>query len=315
MTETTAELPALPAREPRSTHVTGALAMLASAILFGSAAVPAKKALEHIPPFVLADARWVIALAIILTLLWRRGERPVITPLTWVLGLTGLALFYLFYSYGLRHTTAANATLIAGGTPVTVAMLSAIFLQERITRFKVIGIAASLVGIVTIVGGATGLGASLGGNLLILASGTSWAIYLVIGRRAFSTASPLATLAGIGIAGFIIMAPFALFELFTDGVDTSRPTDLLLVLYLGIATGVAYLLVTYGLAHVDASLAAIYGNIQPLSGAGSGWLILGEPIGFAHVVGGAAIIFGVWLVSRGAVPERTAATRHTPSEG
>lgn len=273
--------------------------MLTSALIFGSAAVPAKKALEHIPPFVLAEARWLIALTIILLLLRRSGERPVITRVTWLLGLTGLALFYLFYSYGLRRTTAANATLISGGTPVIVAILSSIFLGERIGKWKAIGIGVSLAGVGIIVGGATGLGATLFGNILILGSGTSWAIYTVIGRRAFSTGSSLAMLAGIAIAALIIMAPLAGYELITEGIDTSRPVDILFVMYLALGpSALAYLLVGYGLTHIEASLASIYGNVMPISGAIAGYLLLDEHIGYPHVIGGAFIITGVWLASR-----------------
>lgn len=273
--------------------------MLSSALIFGSAAVPAKKALEHIPPFVLAEMRWIIALAIIMGLLRQRGERPVITRVTWLLGLTGLALFYLFYSYGLRRTTAANATLISGGTPVIVAILSSVFLGERIGRWKAIGIGVSLAGVAIIVGGATGLGATLLGNILILGSGASWAIYTVIGRRAFSTGSSLAMLAGTAIAGLVIMAPLAGYELVTQGIDTSRPVDILFVLYLALGpSALAYLLVGYGLTHIEASLASIYGNVMPISGAVAGYLLLDEHIGVPHLVGGLFIILGVWLASR-----------------
>ena len=291
----------LGAQPDRRTY--GPAAMIVAAIIFGSAAVPAKKALEHIPPFVLAEVRWLIALTIILALLKHRGERPEITKITWLLGLTGLALFYLFYSYGLRHTTASNATLISGGTPVTVAILSAIFLHERIGKRKAIGIGVSLAGVAVIVGGATGLGATLVGNLLILCSGTCWAIYTVLGRRAFSTGSSLAMLAGTAIAGLIIMAPLAGFELWHDGIDTSRPADLLYVLYLAIfPSAIAYLLVGYGLTHIEASSAAVYGNVMPISGALAGYLLLDEQLGWAHLIGGAFIVVGVWLASRGSMP-------------
>lgn len=290
-----------PSRTDQPSHrVTAIFAILLSSVIFGSAAVPAKKALEHFPPFVLAELRWIVALGVILGLLKRRGERPVVTRTTWLLGLTGLALFYLFYSYGLRHTTAANATLIAGGTPVLVAILSSVFLGERIGPRKAIGIAASLVGVAIIVGGATGLGATLRGNLLIVGSGTSWSIYTVLGRRAFSTGSSLAMLAGTAIAAMVIMAPLAGIELVRDGIDTSRPTDWLLVLYLALGpSALAYVLIGYGLTHVEASLAAVFGNVMPLSGAIAGWLLLDEQLGWAHLIGGGCIVLGVWIATTG----------------
>jgi drug/metabolite transporter (DMT)-like permease len=272
--------------------------MLVSAILFGSAAVPAKKALEHVPPFVVAELRWIVALGIILAILKRRGERPVFNRATWLLGFTGLTAFYFFYSYGLRHTTAANTTLISGGTPVLVALLAAAFLGERMTSPKAIGIAATLIGIAAIVGAGTGLEASLTGNLLIVGSAVSWAIYTVVGRKSFTTGSALAQLAGIAVAGLVLMAPIAVFEARREGLDQITGVDLLYVLYLAIGpSAVAYMLIGYGLSHLEASQAAVYGNLMPLVGAFCGYLFLGEHIGIEHFVGGAFIIAGVWVAT------------------
>lgn len=272
--------------------------MLVSAILFGSAAVPAKKALEHVPPFVVAELRWIVALGIILAILAKRGERPVMNRSTWLLGLTGLTLFYLFYSYGLRHTTAANTTLISGGTPVLVALLAAMFLGERMTWPKAIGIAGTLAGVIAIVGAGTGLDASLTGNVLVVGSAISWAIYTVIGRRAFTTGSALAQLAGIAVAGLVLMAPLAVFETRREGLDQITALDLLFVLYLAIGpSAAAYMLIGYGLSHLEASQAAVYGNLMPFAGALAGYLFLDEHIGVEHFIGGAFIIAGVWIAT------------------
>jgi drug/metabolite transporter (DMT)-like permease len=286
------------------------LAMLTAAVLFGTAAVPAKKALERVPPFVLAELRWMIALGIILAVLRHRGEQPVFDRIIWPLGLTGLLLFYLFYSYGLRHTTAANATLISGGTPVLVALLAAFLLHERVTKTKVLGIAASLIGIVVIVSGGTGLDASVTGNLLIVGSATSWAVYTVLGRRTFATSSSLALLAGIAVAGLILMLPIALFESYREGLSQITALDFVLVIYLAIGpSAIAYMLTGYALSHLEASQAAIFGNIQPFAGALAGYLLLDEHIGVEHFAGGAFIIIGVWLATRPARGQRSKLAR------
>jgi len=275
------------------------LAMVTAAVLFGTAAVPAKKALERVPPFVLAELRWMIALGIILAVLRHRGERPVFDRIVWPLGLTGLVLFYLFYSYGLRHTTAANATLIAGGGPVLVALLAAVFLHERVTRTKALGIAASLVGIAVIVSGGTSLDASLTGNLLIVGSATSWAVYTVLGRRTFATSNPLALLAGIAVAGLILMLPIALYESYREGLSQITALDFLFIIYLAIGpSAMAYMLTGFALSHLEASQAAVFGNIMPFAGALAGYLFLDEHIGVEHFVGGAFILLGVWLATR-----------------
>jgi drug/metabolite transporter (DMT)-like permease len=275
------------------------LAMLAAAVIFGTAAVPAKLVLENVPPFVLAEARWLIALGLLYLLMRRRGETIVLNRATWLLGVTGLAGFYLFYSYGLRHTTAANATLIAGGTPVIVALLSALFLGERITAGRAAGIVISLAGVAFIVSAGTGLDASLLGNVLILGSNLSWAIYTVIGRKVLGGRNSLGVLVGTAIAGLIVMAPLAGFELVTQGVGGAEPRDALFILYLAIGpSALAYLFWGFGLSRLEASQASVYGNVMPLAGAVAGYLLLDEHLGWPHLVGGSAIIAGVTLATR-----------------
>jgi drug/metabolite transporter (DMT)-like permease len=282
-----------------SSRTPAILAIITAAVLFGTAAVPAKKALERMPPFVLAELRWIIALGIILAVLRHQGRRPVFHRIAWPLGLTGLTLFYFFYSYGLRHTTAANATLIAGGTPVIVALLAALFLHERITVSKAFGIAASMAGIAVIVLSGTGLDSSLFGNLLIVGSATSWAVYTVLGRHTFAGNDSLAVLAGIATAGLIQMAPLAVYESYREGLSQIHATDFLYVVYLALGpSAAAYMLVGYALTHLEASQAAVFGNIMPFAGALAGYIFLGEQIGLEHLIGGAFIILGVWLATR-----------------
>lgn len=267
-----------------------------AAVFWGSAAVAAKTVLQRMPPFVLAEIRWLIALGIILPLLVRSRERPLLDRNAALLGMTGLALFYLFYSYGLRRTTAASATLIGGGTPVVVALLSATFLGERIGARRRIGIMVSLVGVAAIVFAGDAIGGSRTGNLLMVCSSLSWAVYIVLGRRVLASARPIAVLAGTALFGMLFMLPPALAEIAQGQVHRLEPRDLVLVLYLAVGpSALAYLLWGFGLARTEASQAAVYGQLMPLIGVVSAAVFLGETIGPIQLAGGAAIVAGVWL--------------------
>jgi drug/metabolite transporter (DMT)-like permease len=296
--------PATLARESLPASRAPAIAALTMAAVFwGSAAVAAKTVLETLPPFVLAEIRWIIAIGLIWPLVARAGERPVLTRQTAALGLTGLALFYLFYSYGLRSTTAASATLIGGGAPVLVALLSARFLGERISERRIAGVALSLVGVAAIVLGGSGIGGSLKGNLLMVGSTLSWAVYIVLGRKVVAAASPMAVLAGTAIFGLLLMVPPAVVEIARGQVGAVDARDVLLVLYLAIGpSALAYLLWGFGLSRVEASQASVYGQLMPLVGVVSAAIFLGESITLTHVVGGGAIILGVALATQGKQP-------------
>ena len=276
-----------------------AIASLSSAaIIWGSAAVGAKAALRDFPPFVLAELRGLIAIACLWPLRRRSGDAPASGRGVALLGLTGLFLFYFFYSFGLKHTSAANGTLIGGGTPVIVALLSAAFLGERLVRRKAVGIAVSLAGICFIVSSGAKLDGSLVGNLLIVGSMLSWASYTTISRKLVGGGGSLGILVGTAIYGLLMMAPAAVVELFVSDFGTITPGSIILLLYLALGpSAAAYLLWGYGLSKIEASQAAVYGNLMPMFGVIAAAVFLDERITLTHVIGGACIIAGVSIAT------------------
>ncbi|MER3438412.1 MAG: hypothetical protein C4346_12970 [Chloroflexota bacterium] len=287
-----------------------AISLTVAACIWGSSAVSTKAALAHWPPLTLAFVRWSLAAVIILLVLRRSGQRPASGPGIAVLGLTGLVLFYVFFSWGLTRTTATDATLIGGGSPVIVAVLSAMFLNERITRRRLLGIITSLAGVVLIAGhGFGGMSTTtIMGNLLIFCSTTSWAIYIVVGRRVSAGGNALATLAGTALYGLAFMLPLVVLELATTDLPMPNRAGMLLMLYLALGPSlIAYYLWGYGLTRLEASQAAVYGNLMPLVGVVAASVFLHERIGALQLIGGAIIITGVWLAttgSRASLPPR-----------
>lgn len=248
----------------------------------------------------LAFVRWAIALSMLSALLRRSGVPPARGPGIAALALTGLVLFYVFYSWGLRHTTAASATLIGGGTPVIVAVLSATTLGESVSRRRAIGVLASLAGVATIVAAGTGrmTGSSLVGNLLVLGSSASWALYTVLSRRIGAGGNALATLVGMAIYGLVFLLPLAIGELVVSGIGPIGTRDVAVMLYLSFGpSAAAYLFWAYGLTKVEASQAAVYGNLMPLVGVVLAAVLLGEAITWLTVIGGIAIATGAWLAT------------------
>jgi drug/metabolite transporter (DMT)-like permease len=282
-----------------STRAFAVGSLLAAAFIWGSAAVATKTALEYWPPMTLAVVRWSIALAILAGLMRRTGGRPARGPGIAVLGLTGLLLFYVFYSWGLRHTSAASGTLIGGGTPVIVAIISALALGEHVSGRRGLGILASLAGVAAIGVASGGTGDStLLGNLLILGSSASWAIYTVLSRRIGAGGNALETLVGTAIYGLVFMVPLAIGEIIISGLGPIGTRDLLVMLYLSLGpSAAAYLLWGYGLTQIEASQAAVYGNLMPLVGVVLAALLLDERITWVVFAGGAAIVMGAWIAT------------------
>ena len=98
-------------------------------------------------------------------------------------GITGIALNQGFFLKGLSLTSSVEASVLATCTPIFVIVLALIFLKEPITWKKASGVVIGASGALLLVLSGnnehTGDG-STSGNTLILLSGVSYAIYLVV---------------------------------------------------------------------------------------------------------------------------------------
>ncbi len=276
------------------------LALIGANVIWGASAVASKAVLAHVPPVTLACLRIAIALAVLLPLVARTGERPARGGAPALLGLTGVALFCLLQNVGLLYASAATTALINGAIPVVTALLAAALLGERLGGWRVAGLLVAGGGVVGVVFLGTGvtLGDAVLGNLLPVAGAVSFAAYAVLGRRTFARGKTLAVVAGSTRYGLLFLLPGAGLELAAVGLGPLTMTDVLLLLYLGVGcSALAFLLCGYGLARLDAGQGAVFGNLKPLVGVVLAVVLLGESLTSGHLGGGALVLLGVLLAS------------------
>lgn len=111
------------------------------------------------------------------------------------MGGIGIFAFTGLLYFGLRLTTATNAALINGASPLMTAWLAALLLGERPTGWQTLGAAVSLVGVGLIVSGGSAQALLQGGvnvgDLIVLLTVALWALYSIISRVATRSRSAL----------------------------------------------------------------------------------------------------------------------------
>jgi drug/metabolite transporter (DMT)-like permease len=262
---------------------------------------------DDIGPLTLAASRFLIASALY-TVLLRRGppQGRRLGRDRWLLlgmALSGVAVFGPTLYLGLRFTTAVNATLINGLGPLITGLLAALLIREPMSRRQVVGAIVGLVGVLALISGgslAFWQGARINvGDLIVLGAVALWALYSVLGRRVMRNRSALSATALSALLGFPFLVVAAFWELRSIPVEL-RPQLLLAILYIGIfPTIVGFLSWNEGVRRLGPSGAMVFYNTLPLYGALLGYLVLGEPIGLAHLVGGGLIIGGGLWAARG----------------
>lgn len=285
----------------------GRIALVLTAVIWGSALVVTKSLLQEMGPFSVGVLRFFIAWVILAPFAFRQGYRLslAVRPAFLLFGLTGIALYTALTNVGLVFTSASSAALMQAGIPAVTTLLSVLRLKERVSRRQLLGIGLSVAGLLLV----TGLSmnregsAPLAGNLLVFGSVVAWAVYIVQGKKLVSTFPWLVITTASISAGVLFLLPFAIGELWLQGIPHVHGDGLVQLLYLGGASSaLGYGLWNYGLRFLDASEAAPYINLIPVVGLLLSVLILHEPLSPIQAGGGALTLCGVWMSNRGQVP-------------
>jgi drug/metabolite transporter (DMT)-like permease len=219
--------------------------------------------------------------------------------------LLGGAIFTLHFvvqATGLVTTTATNSAWIICISPLAVAVLSFLFLRERIGWGGVAGIAVASAGIVILVsrGRLTDLQwLRSTGDWLIVASAHTWAFYTVATRNVARRRNPLAVTFSI----LLVAAAFTavLFAMTADigRIRSLSPRGIAALLYLSIpGLALAQWFWQAGVAKLGATRAGLYLYLEPLATLVLAVPLLGEPFGPAIALGGGLVLAGVYIGQR-----------------
>ena len=262
---------------------------------------------DDIGPLTLAAARFCIASILFTLLLQRRPpeERRLGADRWWLvaMGLTGLVFFAPALYLGLRFTTTVNATLINGLGPLITGLVAALLIQEAMSRRQVIGAVVGLAGVLVLISrGSLALWRSMdinAGDLIMIGAVALWSLYSVLARRVMRGRSALSATALSTFLALPLLLLAAAWEISHLGVRLS-PQLLLAILYIGIApTVTGFLAWNEAIRRLGSSGAMVFYNTLPLYGALLGVLLLGESIGWSHLLGGTLIIGGGLYAARG----------------
>jgi len=223
-----------------------------------------------------------------------------------------LAIHFATWISSLEYTSVASSAVFVATSPLWVALLSPMLLNEKLTRAAVLGLALTIVG-----GAVIGLsdacviqngiqcpelgqmlqGRAMWGNFLALAG--AWAVtgYLIIGRklRASMMLIPYIFLVYGMAAVVLIMLMFAA-GLSPLGYETKTYGWIFLLAALPQLIG--HTTFNWALRYVPAAFVAIITLSEPVGSAVLAYFILSETPSVATVVGGILILFGIFLAAR-----------------
>lgn len=291
---------------PRSAASLGKadLLLLLNVLIWGLNFSVMKGAFREFLPLAFNGLRFVLASLLVLILVRLIEGRVSIQRKDWpafvALGLIGNTLYQIFFVIGLDHSTAGNASLILALSPIFVALFGSFLREEKITRRAWLGIWASLLGLVLVIGGGESgfkFGfETLSGDLLVLLATLCWAIYTIRSKPLLGKYSPLALTAITMVIGTLALIPFSVPAIVAqDWQIISLQSWLALGYSVTMAIVLAYVIWSFGVQRLGGARTAIYSNLVPVVGTTLAFFLLGEKLGWLQLLGGVIIIFGIIL--------------------
>lgn len=264
-------------------------------LCWGSMYVVSKIAMRTVPPVTLLALRYIVAIPVLFAILKLRGKlramerKDLMTAAA--IGVIGYFMSFCLQMLGISRLTGSISSLLGAMNPIFIPILASFYLKERLTISKVLCVAVSMAGVVTIVG-VNGTVDVLGAGLMLL-SVFLWSSATVIIRRIRGKYDPM-QIAMLGMAFALpLTGAWAAVEL--QSAAFSLPLEsLLAVLFMGIVgTAVAHTLWNTSLSLMDASFCSMFYPMQPLVSSVLGVLILGERITVNFLVGGLIVCCGI----------------------
>lgn len=284
------------------------LKLLATMVIWGGTFIAGRLLAQDMGSFSAAFLRFLAASGFMVLLACRvEGRFPRLTrdmvPSALVLGLTGIFLYNVFFFSGLRLVPAGRSALIIAGTPGIIALCSALFLREPFPPLKILGVALSMSGAVTVISdgrpwtlfsGGAGLG-----ELFIFGCSLSWAAYTLAGKRAMARMSPVASVLWACVIGDLLLLPPALHSGLLDDLARSSLLDWGNILFLGVlGTGLGFSWYGQAIQAIGAGRTAVFINLVPICAVSLGFVLLDEPVSLSLLFGAVLVFTGVWLTNR-----------------
>ena len=290
------------------------LGLVALTFIWGLNFTLVKGVLPGLPPLAFNAVRFpVAALTSALFLLpggpvkqeMRRPEPGDLVPIV-LFSLLGNVAYQLLFIVGLDLTRAGNASLFLSTTPAWTALLAVGFGGETVTSRQWLGIAGALGGAVLLVLGGQGValeGATLTGDLIMLAAALSWAGFTVGARPYIQKYGPVPFAAWSLWIGTPFLVVLGIPQIRAMGLGSLGWVEWGVVVYAGaLSISLAFVLWNLGVRLLGNAQTAIHQNAVPVVTLAASWPLLGEVPAAVQVVGAALILASVRLARRGVSP-------------
>jgi drug/metabolite transporter (DMT)-like permease len=265
------------------------LALLLVTIFWGAGFPVTKFALQTIPPLYHIGLRFLIAAVLLSIIFYKKMfkiDKSILKPASAMAAL--LFLTYALQTVGLLYTTASKSAFYSGLAVLFVPMLSYVFYKSKINVNTLISITLAFLGLFLLSFSGNVFSFNIG-DLMTILNSVTYAVLLLLTSDYVKEHDPtqlsIVQMYIVSILGFAAALVF-------DKWDT--PMSLLsfnsLMFSAVLCTAFAFWMQANAQIFTSASHVALIFTMEPVFGAFTSWLLLGERLGLKGFFGGIFII-------------------------
>lgn len=289
----------------------GMLFLVLAQVMVGVNIVFSKYLLSSIPVLFILTLRFTLAAIILLPLHWLTPAKTKsvsyyfsqLKPRDWFFigsqAVSAGVLFNFLILWGLNYTDANVAGIITSALPAIIAVMSWILLGEKISGKKAICVGFATLGLVVIacdklVG--VQVNHSFWGDALVLISLLPEATYYILSKM-HANSLPVflisSLLNGINAILLLLCLSFSSWE----GLTIQR-IDWLILIILGLSSGLFYVFWNFGCQKVDGVMASLSTAVMPLATVLIAWVLLGERLTPGQAIGMGMVILSIAVYAK-----------------
>lgn len=282
-------------------------AALGATVIYGVNHTVAKGVMPtHVRPFGFIFLR-VCGAAILFWLISFFGPKEKIEKKDWgrllVCALLGMSINMLSFFKGLQLSTPINSAVLVTMVPIITVMVSALFLKEKITLNKGVGIFLGFIGAVGLIlfGAETRQNAPNipMGNFLFIINAVSYGSYLVVVKKLIEKYHPFTLMKWLFTIAIFVNLPITLPEVLEIKWSTVPLWAFGSIAFVVIGTTfLTYFFNIFALAQLKASSVGAFVYMQPLVGILFALFTGKDNLTFVKITAMCFVLVGVYLASK-----------------
>lgn len=281
------------------------LALTIASILWGITTPVLKWSLEGTPPFLFAFLRFLIAGVVFYAI--ARPTLKIQKNHIWILIISlflGTSVHIMLAFYGIRLTTALNASFISMGSPFLTLVAGSLILREKMRKNLILGGLLGLVGMLFLVIGPFSDGnlpsTHIAGNLLLSMSIGLWIVYEIIAKKYLFPHYSVSTITFYAfVIGLVSVFPFAFGDLLKASSSLFTTKLIIGILFTSIFSSVfAFSLWQWGVSKIEVSRVGFFIYLDPVTSSILAIVLLGETFTPSIIFGTLFVLGGLYIAEK-----------------